>query len=226
MALKDNKITLLNYNPFTVIIPSETRTYVLDPCYDYNIPKLINVSHSDVEYMNSHSDVFRNGTVFFEKDKQEEIYKDLSIFDWKDILTNQAIENILLSPTLDGLQRLIDVKDDPTFNRIYSILVHLKNSNRYDLSSRVIKVIEARRKELHRGIYTTQIVLQERTIKPNSTSDDVNALKKQIANMQKMMSEMLAKQDNSTEKTSDDVTDKYSVKKPAKRAGRPPKATK
>jgi hypothetical protein len=37
---------------------------------------------------------------------------------------------------------------------------------------------------------------------------------------------MLAKQDNSTEKTSDDVTDKYSVKKPAKRAGRPPKATK
>lgn len=229
MSFKENKITLLNYNPFTVLIPTETRTYILDPCYDYNIPTLINVSFSDVEYMNSHSEIFRNGMVFFKKEQQEEVYKELSIFDWENILTNKEIENILLNPTMDGLQKLLNIKDDPTFGRIYSVLVRLKNSNTYDLSSRVIKVIEARQKELHRGTLKTNIMLQERVTKPVNVTEDVDSLKEQnktmaeqLANMQKMMAELLEKKTDSSEKKVVEVAED----KPNKKAGRPPKATK
>lgn len=225
MSLKENKVTLLNYNPFIVSVPTETRTYMLDPCYDYNVPTLANVSFLDVEYVNSHSNAFRTGLVFFKPEQQEEIYKELSIFDWKNILTNKEIEDILLSPTMKGLQRILDIKDEATFERIYCILVHLENSN-VDLSNRVIKVIDARQKEFKRGIIKTNIVLQERVTKPVNVTEDVSNLKEQNENMskeleemKKMMSELVAKQS----KTNDKLESKVEVAedKTVKKAGRP-----
>lgn len=228
MSLKDNKVTLLNYNPFIVSVPTETRTYMLDPCYDYDVPTLVNVSFSDVEYVNSRSNAFRTGLLFFKPEQQEELYKELSIFDWKNIITNKEIENILMNPSMEGLQKILDIKDEITFERVYCILVHLENSN-VDLSNRVIKVIDARQKEFKRGKIKTEIVLQERVTKSVNMTDDVDSLKKQnetmakqLENMQIMMAELLGKKTDNSEKKVVEVAENKSVKK----AGRPPKTTK
>lgn len=228
MSLKDNKVTLLNYNPFIVSVPTETRTYMLDPCYDYNVPTLVNVSFLDVEYVNSRSNAFRTGLLFFKSEQQEELYKELSIFDWKNIITNKEIENVLMNPSMEGLQRILDIKDEVTFERVYCILVHLENSN-VDLSNRVIKVIDARQKEFKRGKIKTEIVLQERVTKSVNVTDDVDSLKKQnetmakqLENMQTMMAELVAKQSVTNVESKIEVAEDKSVKK----AGRPPKTTK
>ena len=176
MSFEDNKVTLLNYNPFTVCVPTETRTYTFSPCYDYGRPTIVNVSFPDVEYINSRSNAFRNGLLFFLPEKQESIYKVLSIFDWKNILTNQEIEQIMLNPTVDGIKKLISVKDVSVFDRVYSIMTYLSNSE-VDLSNRVIRVIRARHRELKRGIFNTQIEVQENIL--DTKKENVDALKKQ-----------------------------------------------
>jgi len=209
MSFRDDKIALLNYNPFAVHAVTETRTYVIDPCLNENIPTFVNVSFSDVEYINSQSNAFRTGLLFFKDNQKEEIYKELSIFDWKDILTNKEIKDIMLNPTMDGLKKLLNVKDVVTFDRIYATLVSLQNSNSYDLSNRVIKVIEARQKEIRRRMFNTQIILQERDTAPAKKSEDVSELKaqnaemaKKLEDMQNMMAEFMKAQ-QSNKKTSD-----------------------
>lgn len=192
MSYKEDKITLLNYNPFIVTVPTETHTYVLDPCYDYSIPTLINVSFADVEYINSHSGAFRTGLLRFKSDVEAELYKELSIFNWQNIITNQEIQDILLHPTIDGLHKLLDVQDKSTFDRMYCILVSLKNSD-VDLSNRVIKVINARQKEFKRGIRKTNIVLRKCVVEPTQSYETV--LKKQNQQLTKQLADMQAKLD-------------------------------
>ena len=148
----------------------------------------------------------------------------MKIFDWKDILTNKEIEDILLNPTLEGLQKLINISDDSTFERVRGILVKIKNSNSYDLSNRVINVIEARHKELQRRIAKTQIVLQPRDVSSSKIeNEEVKDLKTQLAEMQKMMAQMMANQNAQVNTTAEDkVENKVEVETPVnKPAGRP-----
>jgi len=219
----DNKITVLNYNEFYVISPASTRTYTFEPA-DEGIPTLDTLPFSDIEFVNSHSNAFRTGLLFFKEDQQEEIYKELKIFDWKDILTNQQIEDILLNPTIEGLQKIINITDDTTFERVRGILVKIKNSNSYDLSNRVINVIEARHKEIQRRIMKTQIVLQARDVKNNNIgSEEVDSLKTQLAEMQAMMAQMMASQNSQVNTPVENkIENKVEEETPAKKsAGRP-----
>ena len=173
-------------------------------------------------FRSSHSNAFRTGLLFFKDSQKEEIYKELSIFDWKNILTNKDIKENLLNPTMAGLKRLLAVKDVVTFDRIYSILISLQNSNSYDISNRVIKVIETRQKEIRRKIFNTEIVLQERDTTPVQKQEDVNELKAQNKEMSKKLEEMqmmmaeLIKSQQSTEKTFKNTKKITTVEKPKK----------
>jgi hypothetical protein len=195
MSIKDGKIALLNYNNFVVTIPTETRTYVLEPAQDDNNPTIINVTFGDMEYINSHSNAFRTGLIFFKKEDQEEVYKSLSIYDWEDILSNCKIRETILNPTMEGLQKFIDVNDVVTFERIRGIMNVMLNSNSYDISNRVIKLINERYKELRRNVVNSQIVIQSKDTKtPKNENQEVADLKAQLAKMQEMMTQMLAMQ--------------------------------
>ena len=219
----DNKITVLNYNEFYVISPASTRTYTFEPA-DEGVPTLDTLPFSDIEFINSHSNAFRTGLLFFKEDQQEDVYKELKIFDWKDILTNKKIEDILLNPTIEGLQKIINITDDTTFERVRGILVKIKNSNSYDLSNRVINVIEARHKEIQRRIMKTQIVLQARDVKTNNIgSEEVDSLKTQLAEMQAMMAQMMANQNSQVNTPVENkIENKVEEETPAKKsAGRP-----
>lgn len=212
----DSKITVLNYNEFYVISPTSTRTYTFEPSTE-GVPTLDALPFSDIEFINSHSNAFRTGLLFFKEDQQEEVYKELKIFDWKDILTNEEIKSILLNPTIEGLQQIIDITDDVTFERVRGLLVNIKNSNSYDLSNRVINVIEARHKEIQRRIMKSQIVLQIKDVKTDKiNSEEVDSLKVQLAQMQTMMAQMMANQTANTPTTVEPVTE-VAVKKAARR---------
>jgi hypothetical protein len=215
----DNKISVLNYNEFSVIAPASSRTYVFEPAVD-DIPSLNPMPYSDIEYINSQSNAFRTGLLFFKEDQQEEIYNELKISNWKEILTNKEIENILLNPTMEGLQRIIDIKDNTTFERVRGILVKIKNSNSYDLSNRVINIIEARHKEFQHRILKSQIVLRSKDVMPTKIeTEEVKSLKNQLIEMKKMMTELMqSKNTKAQEKESQDNDGKANL---TKKKGKP-----
>lgn len=226
---KSKIINVLNYNENPVCIKTHLKEY-LCPAMEGNNPSITPLVFSEVESLNSNSPVFRNGILFFEKRIQEEVYSELRIIDWKDILNNKDIENILLHPTLDGLLKIVNIKSVMLFERVRGVFFSLKNSNQHDISTRVEKIVNTRYKELCNRKLKSNIVLTAKdTVEPVSTAE-VNDLKKQnellqeqMSNMQKMMEQMMSLQNNniSSEKVSEIM--QTGTNTTGKKPGRPKK---
>ena len=191
MSIKENvSIPVLNYNESNVCIPTNISTHILPPAVD-GVPSVDYLSFAEINYVNGISDCFRTGMVRFDDNDKEEVYSALNIANWENILTNDEIRNILLNPTIDGLQRIIDVTNRSIFDRIRTIFVSLKENTDNDISNRVIKIMETREQEFKRGVYKTQIVLKPKDIPEKSVSnDEINAIKEQNAMLMEQLAEM------------------------------------
>ena len=191
MSIKENvSIPVLNYNESNVCIPTNISTHILPPAVD-GVPSVDYLSFAEINYVNGISDCFRTGMVRFDDNDKEEVYSALNIANWENILTNEEIRDILLNPTIDGLQRIIDVTNRSIFDRIRTIFVSLKENTDNDISNRVIKIMETREQEFKRGVYKTQIVLKPKDIPEKSVSnDEINAIKEQNAMLMEQLAEM------------------------------------
>ena len=216
MSIKENvSIPIFNYNESNICIPTNVSTHILPPAID-GVPSVDYLSFAEINYINGISDCFRTGLVRFDDNDKDEIYKALNISNWEDILTNNEIREILLNPTIEGLQKIIDITNVSIFDRIKTIFVSLKENTDNDISNRVIKIMETREQEFKRGIYKSQIVLKPKDVPEKTVSnDEINAIKEQntmlmeqLAEMQKMIASL---------KTNKVETDVPEVKK----AGRP-----
>lgn len=191
MSIKENvSIPVLNYNESNVCIPTNISTHILPPAVD-GVPSVDYLSFAEINYVNGISDCFRTGMVRFDDNDKEEVYSALNIANWENILTNDEIRDILLNPTIDGLQKIIDVTNRSIFDRIRTIFVSLKENTDNDISNRVIKIMETREQEFKRGVYKTQIVLKPKDIPEKSVSnDEINAIKEQNAMLMEQLAEM------------------------------------
>lgn len=191
MSIKENvSIPVYNYNESNICIPTNISTHILPPAVD-GVPSVDYLSFAEINYINGISDCFRTGLVRFDDNDKEEIYSALGFTDWKNILTNDEIRDILLNPTIEGLQRVIDVTNASIFDRIRTIFVSLKENTDNDISNRVIKIMETRELEFKRGIYKTQIVLKPKDVSEKSVSnDEINAIKEQNAMLMEQLAEM------------------------------------
>lgn len=223
MSIRENMaVPVYNYNNSYVYAVSNIQTYEFIPAKD-GIPTVCYISFPEIVYINSISDCFRTGLLMFSEEMQEEAYKEIQFADWKFIITNQQIKDILLNPTKDGLEKLISITNESIFNRVKSILVELKNSNADDISNRVIKVIDARWNEIRRGIFKSQIHINFKNDNVTNSLEkaeleDVKSqnamLLKEIADMKKIIEQLNNKQAEPIETT----------KEEPKRVGRPPKS--
>ena len=144
MSIKENvSIAVLNYNESNICIPTNISTHILPPAVD-GVPSVDYLSFAEINYVNGISDCFRTGLVQFEDKDKEEIYSALHFSDWKNIITNAEIKDILLNPTIEGLQKIIGVTNKSVFDRIRTIFVGLKENPDNDISNRVIKIMETR----------------------------------------------------------------------------------
>lgn len=224
MNIKENlAIKLYNYNPFVLSITTNIRTYQLEPCYDMEIPTFATVTYAELDYFNSVSSALRNGMIVIDESVRGEVYEALHIIDTDKILFNQDIEDILINPTREGLDRIISSTDESVFNRVNGIYVGLVNSGEYDISNRVTNIIQMRRDEIRRGILKTQIQLVAKDDNIQPANEDIEKVKEQNANlqnqlnqMQKMMEQLLSAK--AEEKVSPTSTT-------PKKAGRPKKTT-
>ena len=218
MSIKENvSIAVLNYNESNICIPTNISTHILPPAVD-GVPSVDYLSFAEINYVNGISDCFRTGLVQFEDKDKEEIYSALHFSDWKNIITNAEIKDILLNPTIEGLQKIIGVTNKSVFDRIRTIFVGLKENPDNDISNRVIKIMETRENEFKRGIYKSQIILKPKDASEKAISkDEIDAIKEQntmlmnqLAEMQKMLASM--QKEN---------TDEKPVAETAKKVGRP-----
>ena len=219
-------ITVLNYNENEVFVDSSKEHYKFNASRDGITPTMQNIPISELQYICSNTDVIVTGWLTFDEDDKDEIYTALRLPNWREILTNEDISNILTNPTMEGLQRIIDISNLTYFDRVRIVMFRLLNDG-VDISSKVKNVVDRRYEELQKRQRVSSIILNPRIGEKKVSNEQVQELSEQNAKLQeqldemkKMMAQFMSAQNiSTTEKESEKVTEEIAKKK----AGRPPK---
>lgn len=204
--INQTAINVFNYNEFIVCATTQLQGYDFAPASD-GVPSMHPMSFVEIQYINGKSDAFRTGLLRFAPNKEVEVYKALNINDWNNIITNEFIEDAILNPTKENLQRLVDINSTSVFDRVKTILTRLINSREHDISNRVINTLEARERELRHGIYKSEIIIKPKAKNKEIPNEEVNELKAQLAEMQKMMAQLMNQKPDASKDEGDDGTD-------------------
>lgn len=191
MAISKTKNYLvLNYGHSPIGVSTRHENYLI-PGAEGDVPASLPLTIDEIQVINSNSPVFKVGMLRFEEKDEGDIYEELRILDWRDILTDKDIEDILLNPEAETLQKLVSIESEPYYERIRGVYMGLKSAGAA-ISLNVSNAIEARREELLRHKRTTDIRVTANSDGQNkaASSEEVDDLKRQLAEMQAMMAKM------------------------------------
>ncbi len=230
MLDKNKTYLVLNYSGSPVAVSTRHESYVISGGNSEE-PASLPLSVDEIIQINSNSPVFKIGLLWFEEEFQEELYKECRIRNWKDILKNKEIEDIILHPTLEKLERLLSIENEQYFERCYGIYIGLKNSN-HSIKQNVENVMLARRKELRNRKHKTGILLTKKETPAVSeemlkeTQEKNEKLTKEVDELKAMVAQLLAAQQNSAPATAEaENADKDAETKATDTTQEPKKAT-
>lgn len=148
------------------------------------------LSMDEIHQINVNSNAFKIGLLFFEPEYEEEIYDYLRIRNWKEILHNDDIQQMLEHPTAESMTRILSIEDPYYFERIRGVYTMMKNTG-ISFSSNVDKIIKARRKEFIERKYHTSISVNEvkDPVKKSVPAEEFEAYKEA---MEKKMAELMS----------------------------------
>lgn len=229
--LDTQNINVLNYNENEIFVDSAKEHYKFNASRDGKTPSIIPMTLSELQNICTNTDVIVTGWLTFDDDVKEEIFKELRVQNWKDILTNDDIEDILTHPTLEGLQKIIDIESQTYFDRVRIIMFKLINSG-VDITTKVSRIVEQRYNELRKRQRVSSITLTKKDTQVSSNevkalSEQNASLQKQLEEMKKMVEQMMSMQ-NIAEKEDTKKNDGFVRKTTttaSKKVGRPPKKT-
>lgn len=212
MIKETEKINVLNYNENRVSVAvAPNKAYSFEPSPDGIVPTVIPMTIDEIKYANNYN-AFRNGMLFFDEEKQEDVYYALNITNWQDILRNSDIKEIILHPTYDGLMKIVSIKDSSMFERVRGVFQKLQVENVYDISVRVAQIIDTRYKELLNRKIDTAIQLTKKDIPDTVSTAELDQLKEQNSTLQTQVEEMqkqielLLKEKNNNDTSSSQTT--------------------
>lgn len=208
----------------------ETKTY---PMYNYGTSKIIIALRdgsvvveggtrdcptaypftlSELQQIANLSTAIQSGYLRPAKEDAEFIYETLRIRDWKDILTEEDIEQIILHPTVEGLTKLLSIKDAFYYERVYGVFIGLKSVN-VPIAANIDRLLRGRYKELQKGKITTDYTVREKDLPiqdaytSNYKANEIDALKDAVANQNRLI-EQLKKQLEEKEARAEALVDK------------------
>lgn len=189
---KTKNYLVLNYNSSPVAVRTKHESFLV-PGGTQESPGTLPFTIDEISAINSNSLAFKIGLLRFEERDQSDIYAELRLDGWKDILTDGEIEALLLHPTMKGLQKIIDIQNDAYFERVRGVFSGLKSAGA-DLSTKVEAVIAKRYKELMERKRTSEIHLTPVPEKKNAdaTKAELEAMRVQMAQMQEMLAQLQA----------------------------------
>lgn len=189
---KTKNYLVLNFSPSPVAVSTKHDSFLIGGGTREE-PTTMPFTIDEIAAINSNSPVFKIGLLFFEPEDQADIYQELRIDKWQDILRDEDIERIMLDPTVDELQRFLDITNSAYFERVRGVFAGLKSIGA-DVSTNVEKVVEGRYKELIAKKRTSEIRLTP--IKPTVPDAELkDKIKAQADAMAAMQAQMQAMQD-------------------------------
>ena len=151
----------------------------------YRLPLTI----EEIRAINNVTNAFRIGRIWFEDADAETIYDDLRIANWRDILTDEQIEDIIAELDYEGFKKILAIQDEGYFERIRGVYIGMKNAG-ISISSKADNIIKARHEEFRKKQRTTKIIISEQDISQNAVKPkEVDALRAEIEMMKKLLAE-------------------------------------
>lgn len=187
-------IRVYNYTHNKVCLETRTgRQYVFDPCAD-GVPQMEYMSWEDIEWLNGRSEIFRNGTLRFSPDDEQEIFEALGCPDYRGAMfTEERIHELLLNPTSENVETIIGLTSDSVLERIRGTM-HKLISVGENVSAKMESVVNARASELRDGKLKSAMVVKKRE-QPESANDKV--IEELQAQMKAMQEQLNAKSETS-----------------------------
>lgn len=183
-------IDVLNCDDNVVTISSlNGKGYTFEPG-SVEDPCVIPIPPEEIQYMNSVCNAFKNGVLRFRPEEQSELFDALGI-KGDNVLFIEDIDDAILNPTVENLQRMIDIKDGAQFERIRGRFYRMTNAGE-DLSTKVKRLIDERYKELRAGKRNSELSVVPATKPVDNVQAELEAAKSQLAEMQKQMQAALA----------------------------------
>lgn len=185
-------VKIYNHSVNDIGIKGQLREYLLSG--SRGVPTVLTMPFSEVEYVNSRSPIFRNGTVQFDPETRDDIYKALYLDNWKDtVLFDEEIERIIRENDMDAAEKFLKVTDVFTIQRIRGHLIGLTNDPDIDISRRMIDLIEGRYDEINHGVRHTKLSTAKAKARMEQDEDPrIAIMQAQMAEMQKMIAALQA----------------------------------
>jgi hypothetical protein len=186
---RDN-IRVYYYGKSPLALEVNGRRYLFDAAEEGR-PSIQMMSFSVIELANSKSPVFATGTLVFNENERNEIFKALGNPEWQDAYWSEDdIDDLLTRPTVDKLNRMVRIRDMLTIERIRGRMNYLRNTSINPPSERVVGLVNARFDEIQRGILkSTKTVtladtgMSKDAIEAERLHAENEALKKMLAEM-------------------------------------------
>lgn len=189
MATVEEKTYLMcNHTPSKVSVSMRDGSSLIIEGGAYDHPSTYPFTLSELQHLNNTTRCIKNGTLIPQEGDKEFIYETLRITDWRDIISNAEVEKIILEPTVEGLQKIINIKDSQYFDRIYGVFLGLKNSDA-PIAANVINLITKRYRELLDGKRETELTVKKAVKTPTTATngEQINELKAEIEQLKAML---------------------------------------
>lgn len=199
MGIRDERnIRVYNYTPNTVAVTFNKRGdgMLIHGCDIDGNPSCEPMDFEMIDYINSHSNVFKNGTLRFDESQEEELFSELHCLSWKEsVVSENDIEDIVLRPNAKTIAMLASLRDHITMERIRQRLVQAMN-NGASVSMSNVDLINLRYNEIRAGkILHSKLaeVSAEAVATPAPpVNNEINELKAQIAALTAMLTQQNA----------------------------------
>lgn len=183
---------LYNYRFTPVCVKTKNDGFIISPCDNNGNPSTFPVELDDIRYIHSSTNTFKIGLLRFAPEDEAELYEDvLKMHDWRKLMTTDEIKDILKNPTLEGLQKILNIENITQFDEVRGLAMWL-TSRGTDIPTRVTNLVEKRYKELQAGKYKSTIKLTPKETAPDSYTEKIAALEKQVAEMARLLAETSA----------------------------------
>lgn len=183
MLNETKHISVLNYNENCVCINIAPSKSVVLEASEYGEPNVLPLTLDEIRFANN-SSIFKNGILEFPEYIEDEVYETLRI-NKGDVLKLNEIRDILISPTKEGLKRIISIKSSSDFERVRGQFFKLKHEG-YKLTLDIADLIARRYKELVNNQTVSKIIIDDADV-VNNDKTRVAELEKEIAEMKKLL---------------------------------------
>ena len=213
-------ISVLNYNENCVCVSIAPGKSIMFEPSNYGEPTVIPLPMNEIMFINN-GYAFKTGLLEFPEEIEDEMYQKLRIDNTK-VLKLKEIREILLSPTKDGLIKIVSIDSPANFDRVRAQFQKLKVEG-HKLTLDVADIVNRRSKELLRGKSKSDIQIGDPDIPIENKR--VSELEKQLEEMKAMMAQMMAMQESGKASISEESSEEGSnaVVEEKKKPGRPKK---